>query len=582
MNSVSYSNIQKNAHASLLRKSVVTCAFFVFACIVFSPSVVRAEYIESFVTDIAVTKDSSFTVTETIEYVFTEEKHGIFRCVPTKHNEPASSLFKERYIEVVFDPVILDGSAVSSSLYHEGNSLCIKIGEESKTITGPHTYVIAYTVEGAISYLEFGGADLYWNVTGTEWGVPMKSVTANVVSPDGLLRQERSCYLGTGETSLSCSVSDLPDGTVTFSGRNLDPYEGMTISQALNRNAIAEDIRERYNRLIFAVVGGIISLVILAYYIYRHRTAYDTDNAIIPQYEPYPNIQPMDMGVLFDGTLHARDVSAGFVYLAQQGYIRIRNTQKKVLFLFEVDDYEITLLKLPDEKASPFVQELLSLFFGTSPLVGTHVSLSDIKKDTKRIAENANQLKKIEVAITASLLEHGFYTGGDLVSFIKRPVVVLAILIGVACTLVLKVSVLFLVAGVCVAFVALSAPRRTTLGYEAKEYLQGFKDFLSVTESQRYIFHNAPEKNAEHFMEFLPYAIAFGVEKQWVKAFEGIAIPAPSWYEDSRGMNSFAPLAFTESLSGFSDSLASSTTQSSSSGGGSVGGGAGGGGGGSW
>ena len=70
---------------------------------------------------------------------------------------------------------------------------------------------------------------------------------------------------------------------------------------------------------------------------------------------------------------------------------------------------------------------------------------------------------------------------------------------------------------VCIAFIFLSGNRRTQLGYEAYEYLQGFKNFLQVTESQRYIFHNAPERNTEHFMEFLPYAIAFGVEKEWAK-----------------------------------------------------------------
>ncbi len=125
---------------------------------------------------------------------------------------------------------------------------------------------------------------------------------------------------------------------------------------------------------------------------------------------------------------------------------------------------------------------------------------------------------------------------------------------------------------------ALSAPRRTTLGYEAKEYLQGFKDFLSVTEAQRYIFHNAPEKNAEHFMEFLPYAIAFGVEKQWAKVFEGITLPSPSWY-DGGSMSTFSAVNLTSSLGEFSSSF---TASSGSSGGGSSGGGGGGGGGGSW
>ena len=90
----------------------------------------------------------------------------------------------------------------------------------------------------------------------------------------------------------------------------------------------------------------------------------------------------------------------------------------------------------------------------------------------------------------------------------------------------------------------------------------------------------------EQFMEYLPFAIAFGVEKQWAKAFEDITIPNPDWY-DGGSVGSFSAMNFTSSIGAFSSSIASSSVSSSSSSGGSSGGGfsgggGGGGGGGSW
>jgi uncharacterized membrane protein len=111
--------------------------------------------------------------------------------------------------------------------------------------------------------------------------------------------------------------------------------------------------------------------------------------------------------------------------------------------------------------------------------------------------------------------------------------------------------------------------------------MQGFKLFLSVTEKERYSFFNAPEKSPELFMKFLPYAIAFNVEKEWAEVFKDLTIPSPSWY-DGGGVNTFSAVALSSDISAFSTTFATSSGVQGSSGGGSSGGGAGGGGGGSW
>ena len=81
-------------------------------------------------------------------------------------------------------------------------------------------------------------------------------------------------------------------------------------------------------------------------------------------------------------------------------------------------------------------------------------------------------------------------------------------------------------------------------------------------------------------MQYLPYAIAFGVEEKWAAVFADMQISNPSWYEGNGAHGAFAAGAFTHDLTSFTSAVTTSTQ--ASSGGGSSGGGGGGGGGGSW
>ena len=126
-------------------------------------------------------------------------------------------------------------------------------------------------------------------------------------------------------------------------------------------------------------------------------------------------------------------------------------------------------------------------------------------------------------------------------------------------------------------------PKRTKKGVLTKEYILGLKQYLSVAEKDRLNFHNAPEKNPQHFEALLPYAMVLGVEKQWAKQFEGIYIDTSAWCTGFY-IGSFSSRDFTNSLNSFGSQAKSTfaTPSSGAGGGGFAGGGGGGGGGGSW
>lgn len=549
------------------------------------PHTARAEFIESFNVDINIESSSVVTVTEKITYFFSEPKHGIFRCIPTIHHDPASSLIKERYIDVELTRIRMDGAVIPYTTEKSRGEVCVKIGNPDATIIDKHIYEIVYTVGGGIAYPAFGGAEFYWNVTGNAWEVPIKSVETRVTAPDILLQQERACYLGEIGKEGSCSMQS--EGNVSvFRGGPLRAYEGLTIAQAIDRSKIPHDVRERYKLSTLLIIFIPIILALGGLSVYRYKTKFRTKRTIIPQYEPYPGVKPMYAGFLFDKRLDNRDITAGIVYLAEQGYIKIKRTEKKVFFFFEVDDYEMTLLKPISDLEHHFEKTILRILFKETAAAGEMVTLSGLKKDYTEATKRAELLRTLGKSLEDDL-EHQQYF--NAFHFSKTHLLYLlvgsALVIGTLLVFSRSLLIPFIITVIGLGIYGLLMQgRRTKKGYEALDHLKGFKQFLSVTETQRYIFHNAPERNAEQFMAYLPYAIAFGVEKEWAKVFEGVTIQNPGWYEGGTASPSFNATSLTNSLGGFSTAFASTTTSGSgaSSGGGFSGGGSGGGGGGSW
>ncbi|MDP3056958.1 MAG: DUF2207 domain-containing protein [bacterium] len=129
--------------------------------------------------------------------------------------------------------------------------------------------------------------------------------------------------------------------------------------------------------------------------------------------------------------------------------------------------------------------------------------------------------------------------------------------------------------------------RLSKKGFILKEDWLGFKMYLETAE--RYRMQNL---TPETFEKYLPYAIIFGIEKKWGKAFEASNIQNPSWYIGvyvGGGIHSggfsqgggFSPAGFSASFSSsFSSAFSSAGGVGSAGGGGGGGAGSAGGGGG--
>ncbi len=138
----------------------------------------------------------------------------------------------------------------------------------------------------------------------------------------------------------------------------------------------------------------------------------------------------------------------------------------------------------------------------------------------------------------------------------------------------------------------LKAP--TLAGRKLLDKIEGFKQYIDIAERHELDFKHPKGKSPELFEEYLPYALALGVEQQWGESFADVLAQAqassggysPTWYRGTHWNNANIG-NFTGSLgSSFTSAIASSSTapgsSSGSGGGGSSGGGGGGGGGGGW
>ncbi len=552
-------------------------------------SAVAAERITGFTSDIAVAADGSFVVTETIEYDFgSAERHGIYRTLPLTHPQPAATWYKKRFIEIDEITATRAGDAVPLQVSESRKELTVRLGDPKTTITGQHIYTISYRVTGGLSVYETESPELYWNVTGSEWDVPIQAATATVTAPPGAVLEQHACYAGapgTGVAGSDTCVVTHPGDAVVFTAGELRPGEELTIAQALRAERVATPVLERISVWYWLVPLLLLGIAWYGRWLYQEKTLHKQGGrSIVAQYEPYPDVLPMYAGVLLDGTLHARDITAGLLQLATEGFITITKTDRTVLWLFNTDDYEVQLQRSPAEVPTAFHRTLLELLFGQSVMtMGSAVRLSELKRDQTQQRRNYKELQRLRQAIRDDLVARGFFERSAPYRLLAGVGLVVLVIVYVGTSMTGAPWVVAVVAGVATFVVAAAVlyRRRTKRGYDAYYHLAGFKEFLSVTGKDRFAFHNAPEKSPQQFLAFLPYAVAFGVEQEWSEVFADITIPQPEWYHSQTG-GTFSATALTSDLDAFASSFTSSTGSSGSSGGGSAGGGAGGGGGGSW
>jgi hypothetical protein len=556
----------------------------------------RSIRIRAFDALLTVHTDGSLDVTEQLTIRFMGQWNGIVRDLSLQHNTAQGRRTK---LDITLG-YITDASGqrlhVDELKKDNGWTRGLKIWIPGAR-DADQQIIIRYRVANAIRFFfadsEVGALDeLYWNVTGNGWTMPIDSAHARVVLPDGVVPTRVAVYTG-ARGSVATDAKIIKDGNeVDFTMlRGLYPNEGMTIGVGWPAGAIASRPNEAQERLAKALqwIPLLIPVVVffLAFKSWQKRGRDPKEGSYVVHYEPVDGASPAELGTLVDNSADMDDITATLVDLAVRGFIRIEEITESHLFgLSKSTDYILHILRKREEwtTLAPHEQRYLEALSGSTLFDGYDVKVSELKD------KFYTKLPKIRDAIYDNLVARGYY--------LQRPDKVRAkwfglaavtgvVLAGLAAIAVRAMFVMVSPAAL-IAAAALSTiimfvfaqimPARTVVGARAREAALGFKEFLERVESERY---KKMITSPEMFERFLPFAMAFGVADKWAKAFEDIYREPPSWYVGGTGP--FNASSFSHTISTMSNAAASSMSSSPSSsgsgGGGSSGGGSGGGGG---
>lgn len=619
-----------------MKKIVLGLLSFIFIFLMI-PINVNAAYdwrMDKMDVDIIVDEDRTLHITETIDAYFNISKHGIYRKIPLENNVKRNDGTETKVFAKISKIKCSDNFTTETE---DGNKV-IKIGSSSKTLTGSKKYVISYDYKLTDDRLE-DEDEFYFNIVGTEWEASIGRVDFKITMPKDF--DEDKMGFSTGSYGYSGYVEDDlifdVDGK-TIEGhylKQLNPYQGITIRMTLDKDYF---IKENYNSVNIVVIIVSILGMGISYIVWRNK---GKDKRVVEtvEFNPPKGLNSAETGYYFYGHAKNEGVVSLLIYLANKGYIKIKEIETEGLFS-KSKDYEIIKVK-PYDGTNEIEQEFMAGLFKKGDTV-TKKDLENkfyttVNKINNKLSKKENRDKIYEKTpflsyillffislIIFAAMSYRIYLvtysvdmilGGGI--FLLMGLIFLSIgiskykyekttkyvllFIGIIFTgvnfLMMAVTTLsydsfamiIYLLGVfsilIVTILMINLDRRTLYGNEMLGKIGGFKNFLMKAEKEK--LERLVEKDPKYFYNILPFTYALGVSTKWIKKFESITFEQPDWYVGNSAFNyyMFANMmnnTMTTMKTSMTSSPSSSGGGSGFSGGGFSGGGSGGGGGGSW
>ena len=584
------------------------------AIVVIAPVANAWEQIDSFDAEATLLANGDLDVTETIVWNFagTSDKHGIFRYVPRSHpwtldRQPGWASWEkfDRVTPVSFLEVSSPtGANVERKVEQKGGNEVLRLGNKDVNVSGVQTYKLHWRIARAAVR-----GELRYSLTGPGWTVDMASIRARIHAPVASGAKPRCEYGGAPDETCRLSIQGdtinvvasrigdevvipLDPARVTSPDIVFEPHQSLRRGfDWTNGQPVMATVMAAFGAGGLALIGrrGRDRL-------YGSGAAFDgqgaperkrglTEKLAAPvEFAPPEGVAPGMIGSIRHGSVDHVGLSATVVDLAVRGHLQIEaiNGDGKAK---KPDDHALSLS--PETRPGKgelraYEQMLLTTLFGGS----SRVTLSELK-DNKTLYKG---LATVRENIQTEVVSAGYWDGRpDRVKAKWAGLGVVVAILGVVATASLAAAtdkgilglpiVLF---GFGIMARAPTMPVRTAAGSRVRARLDGFEQLFDAGEGERIAF----TEKQDVFSQYLPYAMAFGNVKQWVKRFANLGqLPDTTWYSAPYGTG-FDAGRFGSALEGFDRSLSSAMSAASqnpsSSGGGGGGSSSGGGGGGSW
>lgn len=585
--------------------------FFLFVTLCVGAAVVAealsTEKIEQFYSSAVVKEDSSVEVTETIVVRADGDKirRGIFRTLPYKGVSD---------YEIV--SVSRDGKAEPYSVRKSSSSKTVYIGDNGRSLPpGRYVYELSYIVKGVVRFQK-NFDEFYWNVTGNDWQFPIQFASFRLSLPQGAEVVPGGVSLYTGAAGEKGRHARQVRQLFFETTLPLSLGEGFTVSVAWNKGVIKElSFFDKHRR---EILWGILAWgLVAAYYIYiGRRVGKEPKSRVLRRFEPPEGLSPAQVHYFCCRTWFNSTLSVVFMSLVQKGFVRVVKT-KNGHFQLGRTAAETSGSLSPEECAC-----LNALFEKRQKVPVSNSESAVFQAAGSAVGSALKKWSGERFFVRGVLLRHlpSFFVLLVLFWILANSPVVffVAIVFGIfACALlncIFKSSLSALIGFGGVMLWLLGALKtvlilgtlvlgewlgrrlavHTPLGRQKMDEIEGFKEYLEVAETNR-VFASNPTDSARIYCNYLPYAVALGVQNKWWNAFESaLGEAAAKQILELQGYSVMAGHEFSAleyavrsaavppSSSSSSSSSDSSSSGSGFGGGGSSGGGSGGGGGGGW
>jgi hypothetical protein len=420
----------------------------------------------------------------------------------------------------------LDGTPLKYSLERGLSRLTLAIDSASR-----RDFRIVYSVRNAVEFLH-DRDELLWDA-GEGWRGAAESASVYVQVPPEVQSVFRAqAHLG-GHGVLPLKQTDVGPDRVWFEAPYpLEVRDRLLVGVVLPKGILHEpSLGQRCFWFLGANSIVLLPLATLAaMFLLRElkRLPEPPETSIVPRYEPPEQMTPAEVGVLLDGRLDPRDVTATLLDLAVRGYIRLERCKPDAGVLFDHPDFAIRCLRPREEWAGLQLHErtlLFNTFYGgnwtklsslalrfysTVPTIKLQVL--DLLKRKRLYWTDPSYAPAARLAMLGAFL---------LIALVIQVIGVFSF----ASSWLLSLLAIATSAAI-VYYFGRTITAKTLRGLACHREVLGFQDFLNSVERDR--LERLPE---QLFEKWLPYAMALGVEHHWAEHFEDIAIPPPEWLE---------------------------------------------------
>lgn len=405
--------------------------------------------------------------------------------------------------------------------------------QREKFLSDTRAFELKYTVRGGMRIYD-AGDQLWWKFIEGDRAYPIESarVTLHLPAQFSTDQIKTSAYVNADETG---GARVIDGQTIEFSGGPFPPKMEWEIRAQFPHviNAAPEEWQQWDDRVehivaqnnfyatvafVIILIGGPLLLLVLWYLFGR-----DKPTTFAAEFLPNPpdDALPGVVGALLDEQADLRDIVATVADLAQRGFLRIREADSSGSPIYERTARAATDL-------APFENAILDTLMGSS----VQRPLAEIRGSFYyRVDDLKNALYR-EVVARGLFSANPFETRALYYRIGKWGALLIPCLaFATACFTIVFAPMVFLpllaleIFFIAVVFLSRVMPQRTTKGATAAAQWNAFRRYLENLEK-----YTQTQTAQENFAAYLPYAIAFGLEKTWLEKFQQTDTPAPKWY----------------------------------------------------